>query len=284
MKLIQKKNGIDISKDKRAIQKLKREVEKGKRALSSQHETKIEIEDLVEGFDFSESLSRAKFEELCMDLFRKCIPPVENVLKDAELGKGQVNEIVLVGGSTRIPKVQQLLQEFFNGKTLNKSINPDERAMKGVVSNNKNVEDWDRIGIVRYATRKSFIDMQSRSDFGEKHVHKAAGMARTTLVCCRPVDESIDTRNRPMPLENRLVAMVVRQAANRDAAFADLAEAVQFHVEGTIIGDGRKWDTVQFIPVSNAAEVEAIAQRISTENGDAYVMGVQVTMDSITLA
>lgn len=126
--------------------------------------------------------------------------------------------------------------------------------------------------------------MQSRSDFGEKHVHKAAGMARTTLVCCRPVDESIDTRTRPMPLEDRLVAMVVRQAANRDAAFADLAEAVQFHVEGTIIGDGRKWDTVQFIPVSSPEEVEAIAQRVSTENGDAYVMGVQVTMDSITLA
>jgi hypothetical protein len=126
--------------------------------------------------------------------------------------------------------------------------------------------------------------MQSRSDFGEKHVHKAAGMARTTLVCCRPLDESIDARNRPMPLEDRLVAMVVRQSSDRDAAFADLAEAVQFGVEGTIIGDGRKWDTVQFIPVSSAAEVEAIAHRVSTENGDAYVMGVQVTMDSITLA
>jgi hypothetical protein len=109
-------------------------------------------------------------------------------------------------------------------------------------------------------------------------------MERTTLVCCRPVDESMDTRTRPMPLENRLVAMVVRQAADRDAAFADLAEAVQFNVEGTIIGDGRKWDTVQFIPVSNAADVEAIAERISTKNGDAYVMGVQVTMDSITIA
>jgi hypothetical protein len=109
-------------------------------------------------------------------------------------------------------------------------------------------------------------------------------MARTTLVCCRPLDESIDTRNRPMPLEDRLVAMVVRQSSDRDAAFADLAEAVQFGVEGTIIGDGRKWDTVQFIPVSGAAEVEAIAQRVSTEKGDAYVMGVQVTMDSITIA
>jgi hypothetical protein len=172
----------------------------------------------------------------------------------------------------------------YNPSSILNKIGADVVFYGDVVSNNKGTEDWDRIGIVRYATRKSFIDMQSRSDFGEKHVHKAAGMARTTLVCCRPLDESIDAHNRPMPLEDRLVAMVVRQASNRDAAFADLAEAVQFGVEGTIIGDGRKWDTVQFIPVSNPAEVEAIAQRVSTENGDAYVMGVQVTMDSITLA
>jgi len=172
----------------------------------------------------------------------------------------------------------------YNPSSVLNKIGADVVFYGDVVSNNKGTEDWDRIGIVRYATRKSFIDMQSRSDFGEKHVHKAAGMERTTLVCCRPLDESIDTRNRPMPLEDRLVAMVVRQSSDRDAAFADLAEAVQFGVEGTIIGDGRKWDTVQFIPVSSAAEVEAIAQRVSAENGDAYVMGVQVTMDSITLA
>ena len=172
----------------------------------------------------------------------------------------------------------------YNPSSVLNKIGADVVFYGDVVSNNKGTEDWDRIGIVRYATRKSFIDMQSRSDFGEKHVHKAAGMARTTLVCCRPIDESIDARNRPMPLEDRLVAMVVRQASDRDAAFADLAEAVQFGVEGTIIGDGRKWDTVQFIPVNSAAEVEAIAQRVSTENGDAYVMGVQVTMDNITIA
>lgn len=151
-----------------------------------------------------------------------------------------------------------------------------------VVSNHIGNEDWDRIGIVRYATRTSFIEMQSRSDFGEKHVHKAAGMARTTLVCCRPEDESLDSRDRPSPLESRLVAMVVRQASDRKAAFADLSEAVQFSAEGTIIGDGRKWDTVQFIHVNSVDDVAAIAQRISTENGDAYVMGVQVTLDSIT--
>jgi hypothetical protein len=152
-----------------------------------------------------------------------------------------------------------------------------------VVSNHIGDEDWDRIGIVRYATRKSFIDMQSRSDFGEKHVHKAAGMARTTLVCCRPEDVSLDSRNRPSPLELRTVAMIVRQASDRSAAFAALPEAVQFSAEGTIIGDGRKWDTVQFIPVNSVDEIDAIAKRVSTENGDAYVMGVQVTLDSLTV-
>ncbi len=152
-----------------------------------------------------------------------------------------------------------------------------------VVSNHTGDEDWDRIGIVRYATRRSFIEMQSRSDFGEKHVHKAAGMARTTLVCCRPEDESLDTRERPSPLESRLVAMIVRQAADRARAFADLPEAVQFSAEGTIIGDGRKWDTVQFIAVDSTDDIDAIAERVSTADGDAYVMGVRVTLDSITL-
>lgn len=131
MKLIHKKNGIDISKDKRAIQKLKREVEKGKRALSSQHQTKIEIEDLVEGFDFSESLSRAKFEEINADLFKKTLEPLKLALEGAGLKKNEVDEIVLVGGSTRIPKIRQLVKEFFNGKEPNTGINPDEAICYG---------------------------------------------------------------------------------------------------------------------------------------------------------
>lgn len=151
-----------------------------------------------------------------------------------------------------------------------------------VASNNKGTDDWDRIGIVRYATRKSFIDMQSRDDFATQHVHKAAGMERTILVCCRPLDISIDTREQVPPVGGKLVAMVVRQSTDRDVAFKELPHAVQFAVEGTIMGDGRKWDTVQFIPVSHPDEVEAIAQQISTENGDAYVMGVQVNIDSLT--
>ena len=131
MKLIQKKNGIDISKDKRAIQKLKREVEKGKRALSSQHETKIEIEDLVEGYDFSESLSRAKFEEINGDLFKKTLEPLKLAIEGSGLKKNEVDEIVLVGGSTRIPKIRQLVKEFFNGKEPNTGINPDEAICFG---------------------------------------------------------------------------------------------------------------------------------------------------------
>jgi hypothetical protein len=153
-----------------------------------------------------------------------------------------------------------------------------------VISNKAGTEDWDRIGIVRYATRKSFIDMQSRSDFGEKHVHKAAGMERTTLVCCRPEDISIDERNRPTPLELRTVAMIVRRNVEVQDAYTAIPEAINFAVEGTIIGDGRKWDTVQFVPVSSVDEVHAIAESLNNSaEGDCYVMGVQVTLDCITI-
>lgn len=131
MKQIKKKSNIDISNDKRAIQKLKREVEKGKRALSSQHETKIEIEDLVEGYDFSESLTRAKFEEINVDLFKKTLEPLKLAIEGSDLKKNEIDEIVLVGGSTRIPKIRQLVKEFFGGKEPNTGINPDEAICFG---------------------------------------------------------------------------------------------------------------------------------------------------------
>merc|ERR1719483_1016302 len=131
MKLIKKKTGKDISNDKRATQKLRREVEKAKRALSSAHQTRIEIESLIDGADFSETLTRAKFEELNMDLFKNTLKPVQQVLKDAELAKKDIDEIVLVGGSTRIPKVQQLVKGFFNGKEPSRGINPDEAVAYG---------------------------------------------------------------------------------------------------------------------------------------------------------
>merc|ERR1712110_867803 len=123
--------GIDIKGNNRALRRLRTQCEKAKRTLSSAHQTVIECEALAEGEDFSLNLSRAKFEELCIDLFRKCMPPVEQVLADSDSSKGSIHEIVLVGGSTRIPKIQSMLSDFFNGKVLNKSINPDEAVAYG---------------------------------------------------------------------------------------------------------------------------------------------------------
>lgn len=131
VKLYNKKNDVDITKSPKTMGKLKREVEKAKRTLSSQMSTRIEIEAFHEGNDFSETLTRAKFEELNMDLFKKTLKPVEQVLKDAKVKKSDVNDIVLVGGSTRIPKVQALLEEFFGGKKASKGINPDEAVAFG---------------------------------------------------------------------------------------------------------------------------------------------------------
>ncbi|KAI2886912.1 hypothetical protein CBS76997_4971 [Aspergillus niger] len=131
VKLYNKKNNVDVTKDLKAMGKLKREVEKAKRTLSSQMSTRIEIEAFHNGEDFSETLTRAKFEELNMDLFKKTLKPVEQVLKDAKVKKSEVDDIVLVGGSTRIPKVQALLEEFFGGKKASKGINPDEAVAFG---------------------------------------------------------------------------------------------------------------------------------------------------------
>jgi len=131
MKLYKKKKGKDIRKDNRAVQKLRREVEKAKRGLSVNHQVRIEIESFFEGDDFSETLTRAKFDELNMDLFRSTMKPVQKVMEDADMNKKDIDEIVLVGGSTRIPKVQQLVKEYFNGKEPSRGINPDEAVAYG---------------------------------------------------------------------------------------------------------------------------------------------------------
>jgi heat shock protein 5 len=131
IKLLKKRDNVDISGDKRALQKLRREVERVKRALSAQHQARLEIEGLVEGTDFSETLTRARFEELNIDLFKKTLGPVQKVLEDGDMKKEEVDEIVLVGGSTRIPKVQQLLKDFFDGKEPSKGVNPDEAVAFG---------------------------------------------------------------------------------------------------------------------------------------------------------
>jgi len=131
IKMLKKKEQVDVSSDKRAMQKLRREVERVKRALSSQHQARVEIESLMDGVDMSETLTRARFEELNMDLFKKTLVPVGKVLEDGDLKKNEVDELVLVGGSTRIPKVQQLLKDYFNGKEPSRGINPDEAVAYG---------------------------------------------------------------------------------------------------------------------------------------------------------
>jgi endoplasmic reticulum chaperone BiP len=129
--IIKKKYKKDLSSNPRALSKLRREVEKAKRALSSVTQVRVEIESLLDGGDFSETLTRAKFEELNKDLFDKTLKPVANVLKDSGLETHDINEIVLVGGSTRIPRIRQLITKFFNGKKPHTEINPDEAIAYG---------------------------------------------------------------------------------------------------------------------------------------------------------
>jgi heat shock 70kDa protein 1/2/6/8 len=126
-----RKHKKDISGNPRSLRRLRTACERAKRTLSSTAQTTIEIDSLFEGIDFYSTMTRARFEELNMDLFRKCMDPVEKCLRDAKMDKNSVHDVVLVGGSTRIPKVQQLLQDFFNGKELCKSINPDEAVAYG---------------------------------------------------------------------------------------------------------------------------------------------------------
>jgi len=126
-----KKNKKDISTNQRALRRLRTACERAKRTLSSSTQAHLEIDSLFEGIDFNAVITRARFEDLNMGCFKKCMEPVEKVLRDSKLSKNQVHEIVLVGGSTRIPKVQSMLSDFFNGKELNKSINPDEAVAFG---------------------------------------------------------------------------------------------------------------------------------------------------------
>ncbi|GEQ69951.1 hypothetical protein JCM33374_g3627 [Metschnikowia sp. JCM 33374] len=126
-----RKNKKDMSSNQRAMRRLRTACERAKRTLSSSTQTSIEIDSLFEGIDFYTSITRARFEELCQDLFRNTMNPVEKVLRDAKVDKTQVDEIVLVGGSTRIPKIQKLVSDFFNGKEPSKSINPDEAVAYG---------------------------------------------------------------------------------------------------------------------------------------------------------
>jgi L1 cell adhesion molecule like protein len=126
-----RKHKKDVSNSPKALRRLRTACERAKRTLSSTAQTAIEIDSLFEGIDFYTTITRARFEELNSDLFRKCMQPVEQVLRDSKIDKSKIDEIVLVGGSTRIPKIQQMLSDFFNGRELNKSINPDEAVAYG---------------------------------------------------------------------------------------------------------------------------------------------------------
>jgi L1 cell adhesion molecule like protein len=126
-----RKHKKDLTSNARALRRLRTACERAKRALSSAAQTTVEIDSLYEGIDFYTSITRARFEELNADLFRSCLTPCEKVLQDSKLDKNSIHEVVLVGGSTRIPKVQQMVSDFFNGKELNKSINPDEAVAYG---------------------------------------------------------------------------------------------------------------------------------------------------------
>lgn len=126
-----RKNKKDLSENARAVKRLKVAAERAKRNLSSSASTSIELDSLYEGIDFTTNLTRARFDELCADLFRKCMDCVDKALLDSGLGKGDIHDVVLVGGSSRIPKLQQLLSDYFNGKELCKSLNPDEAVAYG---------------------------------------------------------------------------------------------------------------------------------------------------------
>jgi heat shock protein 1/8 len=127
----QRKNKIDIRKNGRAMRRLRTQCERAKRTLSAAARANIEVDRLAEGVDFASSITRARFEDLCMSYFKKCIDPVSKVLSDSGLSKNEIDEVVLVGGSTRIPYVQQMIKEYFNGKEPCKSINPDEAVAFG---------------------------------------------------------------------------------------------------------------------------------------------------------
>merc|ERR1712065_36042 len=126
-----RKNRKDLSDNQRALRRLRTACERAKRTLSSSTQAHIEIDSLFDGVDFNSTITRARFEDMNMDYFRKCMEPVEKVIRDSKVSKGQVHEVVLVGGSTRIPKVQQMLSDFFGGKEPCKSINPDEAVAYG---------------------------------------------------------------------------------------------------------------------------------------------------------
>ena len=171
----------------------------------------------------------------------------------------------------------------YNPASVLSKIGADMVFVADVKKSHVGSEDWDRIAIVRYATRKSFIEMQSRKDFSEKHKHKAAGMLRTIIVCCRPEDIALDKTGRPTVGNSRSVLMVVRQTDNRSSAFSQIENVTNFAAEGTIIGDGRMWDTVQFKAFDSQQQADENAASLKDcLPGSSFVMTLDASMDAIT--
>eukprot|EP00468_Gymnochlora_sp_CCMP2014_P002522 CAMPEP_0167761918 /NCGR_PEP_ID=MMETSP0110_2-20121227/12450_1 /TAXON_ID=629695 /ORGANISM="Gymnochlora sp., Strain CCMP2014" /LENGTH=644 /DNA_ID=CAMNT_0007648677 /DNA_START=90 /DNA_END=2024 /DNA_ORIENTATION=+ len=155
-KFKRKNRGLDIHQSNKAIRRLRTACERAKRTLSSSSRATIEIDSLYDGIDFSETITRARFEDLCQDYFRDTLVPVEKVLRDSKMSKSEIDDVVLVGGSTRIPKIQQLLSQFFGGKKLCQSINPDEAvaygaAVQAAILNNDTNEDTSNIVLIDVA-------------------------------------------------------------------------------------------------------------------------------------
>ena len=160
-----KNKGKDLRQSERSVRRLRTACERAKRTLSTATQASIELEALYEGIDFFTNITRAKFQSLCDDLFRGCMEPVEKALRDAKLDKGQIDEIVLVGGSTRIPRVQELLESFFNGKKLNKGINPDEAvacgaAIQAAVMSSNDSQNVDDALIIDVASLSLGVEVQ----------------------------------------------------------------------------------------------------------------------------
>lgn len=185
-------------------------------------------------------------------------------------------------GSQGVASGREADDKYNPSSVLNK-IGADMLFVGDVVSTDFGVGDWDRIAVVRYPTRRSFVEMQQRKDFAEKHVHKAAGMERTIITCCRLQDHSLDERGRPGPpdFRERHVAMVVLgpDAVNQSAPFG----STSFDSEGTVIGDSRAWLSVHFVELGDVSATGALLSTYATNDPHStYVLTLAPSIDGLT--